>query len=170
MAAITDLAAASAVNGTDNLVINQSGTDRKVTADKFAIVVAANTFTAAQTVVGAGIGQRQAATGNGAAIMSVGPARTANIALANGQSFTFTFDGDGCFFAVWFGFGALLFAPYNSATIAEISDPGNAIGAGYLNVTKSANSRVVSLANASGGTLNISILAFGSVTAYTNPA
>jgi hypothetical protein len=35
MAAITDLAAASSVAATDNLVINQSGTDRKVTADKF---------------------------------------------------------------------------------------------------------------------------------------
>ena len=35
MAAITDLAAASSVAPTDLLVINQSGTDRKVTAGKF---------------------------------------------------------------------------------------------------------------------------------------
>lgn len=45
MAAITDLAAASSVAGTDNLVINQSGTDRKVTADKFGIITY-GTFTA----------------------------------------------------------------------------------------------------------------------------
>ena len=50
MAAITDLAAASSVAAGDNLVINQSGTDRKVTADKFAIVGAANTVAAAQTM------------------------------------------------------------------------------------------------------------------------
>ena len=36
MAAITDLAAASSVAGTDLLVVSQSGTDRKATADKFA--------------------------------------------------------------------------------------------------------------------------------------
>ena len=40
MAAITDLAAASSVAATDLLVISQSGTDRKVTADKFGIYVA----------------------------------------------------------------------------------------------------------------------------------
>lgn len=50
MAAIPDLAAASSVAATDLLVVNQSGTDRKVTADKFAIVGAANTFAAAQTM------------------------------------------------------------------------------------------------------------------------
>ncbi len=46
MAAITDLAAASVVSASDNLVINQSGTDRKVVASKFAIAAGANTFTA----------------------------------------------------------------------------------------------------------------------------
>ena len=38
MAAITDLAAASSVAAADLLVVNQSGTDRKVTADKFVTV------------------------------------------------------------------------------------------------------------------------------------
>jgi hypothetical protein len=57
MASITDLASASSVAAADNLVINQSGTDRKVTADKFAIVGAANTFALLQTLTaGAGIG------------------------------------------------------------------------------------------------------------------
>ena len=50
MAAITDLAAASSVAATDNLVINQSGTDRRVTADKFAVLGLANTFTALQVM------------------------------------------------------------------------------------------------------------------------
>ena len=50
MAAITDLAAASSVAATDNLVVNQGGTDRRVTADKFAIVDGANTFGANQRV------------------------------------------------------------------------------------------------------------------------
>lgn len=50
MAAITDLAAASSVASTDNLVVNQSGTDRKVTANKFAIVALSNTFTATQNI------------------------------------------------------------------------------------------------------------------------
>ena len=50
MAAITDLAAASSVAATDNLVINQSGTDRRVTANKFAVLGLANTFTALQVI------------------------------------------------------------------------------------------------------------------------
>lgn len=49
MAAITDLAAASSVAATDNLVVNQSGTDRKVTADKFGVLSNAATWTALQT-------------------------------------------------------------------------------------------------------------------------
>jgi len=52
MAAITDLAAASSVAATDNLVINQGGTDRKVTADKFAVLGLANTFAAGQNFRG----------------------------------------------------------------------------------------------------------------------
>lgn len=57
MAAITDLSAASSVAAADNLVINQSGTDKKVTADKFAVVGLANTFSALQTLTaGAAIG------------------------------------------------------------------------------------------------------------------
>ena len=50
MAAITDLAAASSVGATDNLVINQGGTDRRVTADKFAVLATANAFTALQVM------------------------------------------------------------------------------------------------------------------------
>jgi hypothetical protein len=38
MPAITDLAAAGSVAAGDQLAINQSGTDRRVTADKFAIL------------------------------------------------------------------------------------------------------------------------------------
>lgn len=38
MPGIADLGSASSVAITDNLVVNQAGTDRKVTADKFAIV------------------------------------------------------------------------------------------------------------------------------------
>jgi len=49
MAAITDLAAASSVAATDNLVINQSGTDRKVTANKFVVADNANTVTGVVT-------------------------------------------------------------------------------------------------------------------------
>lgn len=52
MAAITDLAAASSVAATDNLVVNQSGTDRKVTANKFAVVANANTLTNTNTFSG----------------------------------------------------------------------------------------------------------------------
>lgn len=51
MAAITDLASASVVSSSDYLVINQSGTDRKVTADKFAISAGANTFSAVPQTV-----------------------------------------------------------------------------------------------------------------------
>ena len=50
MAAITDLAAASSVAATDNLVINHGGTDRRVTADKFAVLATANAFTALQVM------------------------------------------------------------------------------------------------------------------------
>lgn len=51
MAAITDLATASSVSSSNYLVINQSGTDRKVTADKFAIAAGANTFSATPQTV-----------------------------------------------------------------------------------------------------------------------
>lgn len=44
MAAITDLSTASSVNTSDYLVVSQSGTDKKVTANKFAIVATTNTF------------------------------------------------------------------------------------------------------------------------------
>ena len=54
MAAITDLAAASSVGASDLLVVSQSGTDKKVTADKFAVLANANTFAALATF-GAGI-------------------------------------------------------------------------------------------------------------------
>ena len=37
MAAITDLSTASSINTSDYLVVSQSGTDKKATADKFAI-------------------------------------------------------------------------------------------------------------------------------------
>ena len=49
MAAIPDLAAASSVAATDLLVISQSGTDRKVTADKFVVAGNANTVTGVVT-------------------------------------------------------------------------------------------------------------------------
>jgi cyclophilin family peptidyl-prolyl cis-trans isomerase len=45
MAAITDLSTASSVAVGDYLVVSQSGTDKKVTANKFAVVSLANTFT-----------------------------------------------------------------------------------------------------------------------------
>ena len=57
MAAITDLSTAAGVNAADYLVISQSGTDKKVTADKLAIVGLANTFSLLQTLTsGAAIG------------------------------------------------------------------------------------------------------------------
>ncbi len=57
MAAITDLAAASSVAATDLLLVNQSGTDRKVTADKFAILLPGSTATArTQRTVASGLG------------------------------------------------------------------------------------------------------------------
>ncbi len=57
MAAITDLSTASGVNAADYLVISQSGTDKKVTSDKFAVVGLTNTFALLQTLTsGAAIG------------------------------------------------------------------------------------------------------------------
>ncbi len=56
MAAITDLAAASSVAATDLLVVSQSGTDRKVTADKFARAAANSAFSVGQTINGIDIG------------------------------------------------------------------------------------------------------------------
>lgn len=54
MAAITDLSTASSVAVGDYLVVSQSGTDKKVTANKFAVVSLANTFTGVpQTVTSA---------------------------------------------------------------------------------------------------------------------
>jgi hypothetical protein len=51
MAAITDLAAASSVAATDLLVVSQSGTDRKVTADKFVTTDGAGKTAAVRQVV-----------------------------------------------------------------------------------------------------------------------
>ncbi len=50
MPGITDLGSASSVAAGDQLAISQSGVDRRVTADKFAVVSLANTFAAAQTM------------------------------------------------------------------------------------------------------------------------
>lgn len=52
MAAITDLAAASSVAAADLLVVSQSGTDRKVTADKFGVLGNVGTWAALQTFSG----------------------------------------------------------------------------------------------------------------------
>ena len=51
MAAITDLAAASSVAAADLLVVNQSGTDRKVTADKFVTTDGAGKTAAVKQIV-----------------------------------------------------------------------------------------------------------------------
>lgn len=50
MAAITDLSTASSVGTGDYLVISQSGTDKKVTANKFAILAQSQTFANAQAI------------------------------------------------------------------------------------------------------------------------
>src|SRR5574343_1358020 len=50
MAAIKDLSTASSAGTGDYLVISQSGTDKKVTANKFAIVANANVFTTTQSI------------------------------------------------------------------------------------------------------------------------
>lgn len=88
MAAITDLAAASSVGASDNLVINQSGTDRKVTADKFAVVGNANTFAAAQTFNDE-INVRQHTSNNA---WSIDCANGTPITVGNGVVFQFSQD------------------------------------------------------------------------------
>ena len=55
MAAITDLSTASSVNAADYLVLSQSGTDKKVTADKFAVLTS-GTFTPGLAFGGNGVG------------------------------------------------------------------------------------------------------------------
>ena len=55
MAAITDLSSASSVNAADYLVLSQSGTDKKVTADKFAVLTS-GTFTPGLAFGGNGVG------------------------------------------------------------------------------------------------------------------
>ena len=86
MAAITDLAAASSVAAGDNLVINQSGTDRKVTADKFAVVGLANAFAAAQTFNDE-INVRQHTSNNA---WSIDCANGTPITMSNGTVFQFS--------------------------------------------------------------------------------
>lgn len=56
MPSLTELSAASSVAAADQLAINQSGTDKRVTADKFAIVGAANAATSFGGVSAGGTG------------------------------------------------------------------------------------------------------------------
>ena len=86
MAAITDLAAASSVAATDNLVINQGGVDRRVTADKFALLNATNTFASAVTFQNE-INMRQHINPNG---WSLDAADSATLTMSSGVVFQFS--------------------------------------------------------------------------------
>ena len=130
-----------------------------------ALLATANVFTAAQTGIAVPIGSRRAASGAGAQIGYTGPAAT-TYSLGAGASFTFQFDGDGCLFVLSFGYAAVLFAPYNSSTIVEIADPGNAIPAVFT-VTKSVNGRIITVTNASGGAIACSVMVLGNVASHT---
>lgn len=134
-----------------------------------ALLGTANVFTAAQQVVGASVGARVAASGTGAGVVHVAPLRSNSVALLNGQAFTITFDGDSALLSVTAGYGALLFATYVSATVVELADPDTVIPA-FFEVTKGANSRVVTIKNVSGSSRNVAVLAVGAITAVTDPA
>lgn len=86
MAAITDLASASSVAAGDYLVVSQSGTDKKVTADKFAVVGNASTFAAAQTFNDE-INLRQHTSNN---TWSIDVANGTPVVAANGAVFQFS--------------------------------------------------------------------------------
>ena len=78
MPSITDLGLASSVAAGDQLVINQGGTDRRVTADNFARVAAANNFSVPQ--VAASYGSNDILVANAAAY-SFTPARPQGMIL-----------------------------------------------------------------------------------------
>lgn len=84
MAAITDLASASSVAAGDYLVVSQSGTDKKVTADKFAVVGNASTFAAAQTFSDE-INVRQHSSNNA---WSIDIANGTTVTLTNGTAYS----------------------------------------------------------------------------------
>lgn len=129
----------------------------------------ANDFTAAQRVIGATLGALMASSGNGQAIRHIGAIRAATMTVANGQAFTFTFDGDACLFGLELGYASLHFASYISTTIVELADP-DTIVPGFVTLAKGASARVITVTNVSGSSRNISIMALSPVSAFTNPA
>ena len=116
MAAITDLAAASSVATTDLLVVNQSGTDRKVTADKFAILLPGSTATSRA--------QRTVATGTGA---TAGPIDIAYSTISGQLALQTFIDPSGIFSidlyaysagATYVGYGRVLVMAYQTGGTA----------------------------------------------------
>lgn len=131
-----------------------------------ALLATANVFTAAQEVIGAAVGGRQAASGNGAALCYVGPAMNRSISLANGGVATVTFAGDGVLLMLDIGYMALLFVTYVSTMIVELADP-NSIVPDFISVTKSANSGAVAFTNVSGSSRYFQVMALGVLTGIT---
>lgn len=86
MAAITDLASASSLGASDLFVINQSGTDRKMLANKLPMLDQANTFTAAQTYNDE-INVRQHTTTEK---WSIDAANGTTLTMSNGYTFQFS--------------------------------------------------------------------------------
>ena len=86
MAAITDLASASSLGASDLFVINQSGTDRKMLANKLPMLDQANTFTAAQTYNDE-INVRQHTTTEK---WSIDAANGTTLTMSNGNTFQFS--------------------------------------------------------------------------------
>lgn len=111
------------------------------------------------------IGAQLAASGNGQAIRHVGIPRTTTIALANNAEVTLTFDGDAVLLAIEIGYAALVFVTYLSATITKLADPDAIISAAFLDVTKSASARTVTITNKTGTTRNLSVMSMGVITA-----
>jgi len=86
MAAITDLASASSLGASDLFVINQSGTDRKMLANKLPMLDQVQSFTAAQTFTDE-INVRQHTTTN---LWSIDVANGTTLTMSNGSIFQFS--------------------------------------------------------------------------------
>ena len=154
MAAITDLASASSLGASDLFVVNQSGTDRKMLANKLPMLDQANTFTAAQTYNDE-INVRQHTTSN---LWSIDVANGTTLTMANGNTFQFsttsafsglvivintTNGGAGLFML---GGGVVVEVADGSSTYSSVKDTGSS-----TNVYYDAGSGQYLMQNNSGG-------------------
>ncbi len=119
MPSLTELSAASSVEAADQLVVNQSGTDKRVTANKFGIVGAANQWMLTQEVY-ARVGARATKTGiaHGTSVTCFGIGLQAYGNISGSFLITLTLSGTGRLATQTY----LVTMAYSTVTVTKLSE------------------------------------------------